>query len=279
MFEHGGAADSTLEVMIKMVRRTIKWIAITIAVVIVIVLLILGILTTPGPFYPEEKQYGAITVHAESPIGPQIDSMMAEVFTRLQAVPIYDPNRRVNLCLSTQEKFSFFARLTWRRSRTMGFCLLGHCYVNIDFINELAVKTGGRPKYNTREGSIVHVATHELIHQYLADAYGDIASRFLPTWKTEGYCEYGANHFVAPRDCGYSLPERVDIFLDDSQWNPTATTHRPHYLWGLMVEYLADVKDLSFEQIMDEDVTKDVVYQEMMAWRRSLGPSVTKQLN
>jgi hypothetical protein len=205
--------------------------------------------------------------------------MMAEIFTRLEAVPIYDPNRRMNLCLSTQDKFSFFAGLTLRRNRTMGFCLLGNCYVNIDFIKELAAKTGGRPKYNAREGSVAHVATHELMHQHIADAYGDIASPFLPTWKTEGYCEYGANHFVASRDSGHSLAERIDIFLDDSKWNPTAMTHRPHYVWGLMVEYLADVKGLSFEQIMADSVTNDAVYQEMTAWRKSLRPSNTQQLN
>ena len=265
--------------MIKMVKRAIKWIAIAVAVVIVIVLLILGTLTTPGPLYPEEKQYGAITVHTESPIGPQIDSMMAEIFMRLEAVAIYDPNREMNLCLSTQNKFSFFAGLTLRKNRTMGFCLLGNCYVNVDFIKELAAKTGGRPKYNAREGSVVHVATHELIHQYLADAYGDLASRSLPTWKTEGYCEYGVNHSVASHDNSYSLAERIDIFIDDSQWNPTAMTHRPHYVWGLMIEYLADVKGLSFEQIMGDSIIKHAVYQEMMAWRESLRPSGKEQPN
>jgi hypothetical protein len=259
--------------MIKILKKTIKWIGIAVAVVIVIVLLILGILTTPGPLYPEEKQYGAITVHTESPIGSEIDSIMAEIFTRLEAVPIYDPDRKVNLCLSTQDKFSFYARLTRGRNRTMGFCLLGNCYINVTFIKELAAKTGGQPKYNAREGSVIHVATHELMHQYLSDAYGDFASRFLPTWKTEGYCEYGVNHFVAPRDSGYSIPERIDIYLDDSQWNTTARTHRPHYIWGLMMEYLTNVKGLSFKQVMADSVTKDAVYQEMMAWRESMKPS------
>jgi len=114
----------------------------------------------------------------------------------------------------------------------MGFCLLGNCYVNVDFIEKLAAKTSGQPKYNAREGSVVHVATHQLMHQYLADAYGDLAFRFLPTWKTEGYCEYRVNHLAAPRDSDYSIEERIDIFQDDSQWNPAALTHRPHYYLG-----------------------------------------------
>ena len=117
---------------------------------------------------------------------------------------------------------------------------------------------------------MVHVATHELMHQYLGDAYGEFASRALPTWKVEGYCEYGVNHFVAPRDSGYTIPERIDIYLDDSQWNPTARTHRGHYIWGLMMEYLINVKGMSFERVKADSVTKETVYQEMMTWRASL---------
>ncbi|TFH55443.1 MAG: hypothetical protein E4G91_10585 [Candidatus Zixiibacteriota bacterium] len=257
--------------MMKILKTTIKWIIITAAVIVVIVLLCLGVLTTPGLFMTEDKQYRAITVHTEIPIGQEIDSIMAEVFERLDAVPIYDPDRKINLVLcSTQDKFSFFSRFTLRDKRVMGYCLLGNAYVNFDFIKELAGRTRGRPKYHTREGSVVHVATHELMHQYLGDAYGEFASRFLPTWKIEGYIEYGVNQFVAPRDSGYTIPERIDIYLDDTQWNSTAATHRGHYIWGLMMEYLINVKGLSFEEVMADSLTKEAVYQELMVWRQLL---------
>ena len=152
----------------------------------------------------------------------------------------------------------------------MGYCTLGNGYINIGFIKDLSRRTGGRPKYLTREGSMVHVATHELMHQYLGDAYGEIASRFLPIWKVEGYCEYRVNQFVAPRDNGYTIPERIDIYLDDSQWNPTASIHRPYYIWGLMIEYLINVKGMSLEKIMGDSVTKGDIYKEVMSWRDSL---------
>ena len=78
--------------MKKMLKKTIKWFGIAIAVVVVIVFVCLGVLTTPGMFMPEDKQYRAITVRTEVPIGLETDSIMAEVFTRLDAVPIYDPD-------------------------------------------------------------------------------------------------------------------------------------------------------------------------------------------
>jgi hypothetical protein len=256
--------------VIKIFKRIFKWFVIMIGVCIVIILLALGMLTTPGPFFPEEKQYRAITVHSETPIGQEIDSIMADVFNRLDAVPNLDHSKKFNLCLcTTQDKFTFFARLTRRANRIMGFCFWGNVYVNGDFLKELAVKTGGRPKHMAREGSIVHVATHELMHEYLSDTYGFFVSRSLPEWKIEGYCEYGVNQFVAPRDSGYSVLERLDIYLDDNQWNVTASTHRPHYLWGLMMEYLINVRGMTLAQVMADSVTEDAVYQELIAWRDS----------
>jgi len=246
----------------------------------VLILLDIGIIATPGPFFPEKKQYGAITVYSEIPIERETDSIMAEVFRRLNVVPIYDPDSKYNLCYcNTQEKFTFFAQLTSRVNRIMGFFLLGSAYVNEEFINELSIKTGGQPRYLTREGSIVHVATHELMHGYLRETYGTFAARALPEWKTEGYCEYGVNQLVAPMDSGYSIPERLDIYLDDSCWNPTAEVHRPHYVWGLMMEYLINVRGLNFEQVMADSITKDNIYSEMMEWRMLENPIIENHLS
>lgn len=235
------------------------------------ILLDILILSTPGLLFSEEKQYGSITVYSENRIGQKTDSIMSEVFLHLQEVPIYDPVRKYNLCLcSSQKKFTFFSSLTVRANRIMGFHFMGSAYINEDFIDELRIKTGGQPKYLTREGSVVHVATHELMHGYITDAYGSFADKVLPEWKTEGYCEYGVNQFVAPKESGYSISERIDIYLDDSRWNPTAEVHRPHYVWGLMMEYLINVKRLNFEQVMADSVTYETTYKGMMDWRKSI---------
>jgi hypothetical protein len=261
--------------MSTILKGLFKWVGAIVGVIILLILLDIGVLTNPGPFFPEEKQYKSINVYSEKPIGQETDSIMSEVFLRLNAVPIYDPNRRYNLCLcSTQKKFTFFARLTVRANRTMGFCLLGNAYVNEDFISELGMRTGGQPKYMPREGSVVHVVTHELMHAYIDNTYGYFAARALPEWKTEGYCEYGVNQFVAPRTNGYSIPERIDIYLDDSRWNPTAEVHRPHYVWGLMMEYLINVRGLNFEQVMADTLTYENIYQEMMDWRKSIRDNI-----
>jgi hypothetical protein len=261
--------------MARIKKNLFKWLGAIVGMIIVLILLDIYVLAIPGPFFPEEKKYGSITVYSEKPIGQDTDSIMSEVFLRLNSVPIYDPDRKFNLCLcSTQKKFSFFAKLTKRANRIMGFYILGSAYINEDFINELGMKTGGQPKYLTREGSVVHVATHELMHGYINNTYGYFAARTLPEWKIEGYCEYGVNQFVAPKDIGYSIPERVDIYLDDFQWNPIAEVHRPHYVWGLMMEYLINVRGLKFAQVMDDSIIDEEIFKELLDWRKSIRVSI-----
>lgn len=254
-----------------MQKKLFKWLGTLIGVITVLILLDIAILANPGPFFPERKQYESITVYSEKQTGQEIDSIMSEVLLRLNMVSIYDPDRKYNLCLcSTQKKFTFFARLTRRANRIMGFSTLGTAYINEDFISELGMKTGGQPKYLTREGSVVHVATHELMHGYINDAFGYFTARALPKWKVEGYCEYGVNHFVAPRDSAYSIPERIDIYLDNSLWNPISAVHRPHYVWGLMMEYLINVRGLDYKQVMADSILYESIYREMIEWRNSI---------
>lgn len=258
------------------VKKTLWWLGVLGGILGVVILLAIAVLAEPGLFFPNSKQYRGITVYSDTPIRQEIDSIMAGVFERLDAVPIYDSAREYNLCLCpTQEKFTFFARLTRRPHRIMGFALMGSCYVNIDFLKELSDRTGGQPKYMARSGSVVHVATHELMHGYIADALGYFASRSLPEWKVEGYCEYGTNQLVAPRDSSQSILERIDVYFDDTRWNSTSTTHRPHYLWGLMMEYLMNVKGMTFNQVMADDVTQEEVMRSILDWReesRNSGP-------
>jgi hypothetical protein len=135
----------------KIFKKLLKFLGAIVILIMVVILLDVGVLATPGLFFPENRQYGSITVYSEKPIGHEMDSIMSEVFLRLNRVPIYDPDRKFNLCLcSTQEKFTFFSRLTIRANRIMGFSLLGSAYVNEDFINELGRETGGQPRYLTR---------------------------------------------------------------------------------------------------------------------------------
>ncbi len=268
--------------MIPFFKKLSLWMGAMIGVIIILILMDIIVLAYPGPFFKGKKQYGTITVYSEQPITRKTDSLLSEVLLRLEKVPIYDTDEHYNLCLcASQEKFTSFARLTVRANRIMGFSLLGSGFVNIDFIKELGHRTGGKPKYLTREGSIVHVATHELMHGIITDYYGSLAARSLPEWKIEGYCEYGVNQYVAPRDSGYSIPERISIYLDDAMWNRTAEIHRPHYLWGLMMEYLINVRGLSFEQVMADGVSRQQVYREMMDWKKSIRdrpePSPTRQ--
>ena len=67
------------------------------------------------------------------------------------------------------------------------------------------------------------------------------------------------------------------VYFDDAQWNPTASTHRPHYMWGLIMEFLINVKGMSLEQVMADSVTMEDAYQKMMGWQAESKNSIQRK--
>ncbi len=223
-------------------------------------------LSYPSVLFNNNKQYKNFTIYSDQTIGPEIDTTISQVKEWLEQIEVYNKKRKIDIYLCYKKnqfrKISFF---TLRKDDVMGINLpeLSNCVINISVVEKFGQLTNKKPKYHSREGNLSHVIAHELMHQYIAD-WGT-TSRFkkIPTWKLEGYCEFGANYVRAKMDC-VSLENRLRVYYDDTEWNITSETHRGHYLWGIMVEYLSTRKEMSFDQIMKDEITFHRVYDEMI---------------
>ena len=49
-----------------MIKRIFKWLGVIVAVIIVFILLDLLVLATPGPFFPEKKQYTQTNINLKN---------------------------------------------------------------------------------------------------------------------------------------------------------------------------------------------------------------------
>lgn len=220
------------------------------------------VLAYPSFLFAYSKSYENFHIHSDLEIGVEIDNTISEVKSWLDPIEIYNPNTSVDIYLcNTQNQFEKLSQLTLRSANVMGLNLpeLNNCIINLQVIKNFGELTKGLPVYHSREGSVSHVIAHELMHQYIADTYGFIKSRKLPTWKIEGYCEYGANYVRVNSD-RVSLSERYEIYENDSEWNSISQVHRNHYLWGMIIEYLTIDKGLSFNQVVEDSITFEDSY-------------------
>jgi len=148
--------------------------------------------------------------------------------------------------------------------------------VRIDAKNNLAFATF----HKECEVNLTYLLAHEMIHCLQANKYGII--KFNPFrhpefWKLEGYPEYISRR---PQLSGkdYSLTSEIERYVNLENkatdiWILTeeAGCEAPNYYYKgrLMIEYLMDVKHMSYDQILKDNVSETTIFKEMIKWRDS----------
>ena len=105
-------------------------------------------------------------------------------------------------------------------------------------------------------------------HQVVVDRIG---RRALPQWKREGLAEYVANIGLIRSDDTADLVSRLKVFDDDRAWSSTQGSARRgwdriHYEAGLLVEFLIDVRGLTFAEVAADGVTRESTRAALRAW-------------
>jgi hypothetical protein len=129
----------------------------------------------------------------------------------------------------------------------------------------------------TCQSSLTYLLAHEMIHCLQENKYGKL--KFNPVrhpeyWKLEGYPEYISKQpKLTNKD--YSLNSEIDRYLElDSKttdiWivieEGACEAPKYYYKGRLMIEYLMDIKHFSYNKILNDTVSVDKVYAEMIKW-------------
>ena len=247
-----------------------------VAAAAVVFALQLTVLAYPQPFFSEKAQVGTVTLYSDTKSPWPLDSLAWEADQRLRASCLYDSDRNVRVFLFYNEgTFRFFARLSFLRPDLQGFnlSLFGNSYINLSRIQRMAARRADAPEFSIAEGSPVHIIVHEAAHGYLADHIGRSGWKRLPLWKQEGYPEYVANISEMRKEDGATLLKRIEILNDDEIWGGRQNRARVHYEAELLWEFLLDVKGYSIEAIIADTVTREDVYNDLMAWYAQQQPS------
>ena len=104
---------------------------------------------------------------------------------------------------------------------------------------EMDYSFSGRSAHNRR--SLSGVITHETVHVTLNQRLGVIASLRIPTWLTEGYCDFIADETSYPFEAG------IDALLAKN--SPPSTSLR-YFQYYAAVRYLIDIEGTSFDYLL-----------------------------
>jgi len=230
------------------------------------------ILAVPYPFFHERSEYKNYTLYSDGQIDPSIYRVIDNVDIRLEVVEINKPelNHRLFLCES-EKLFRFYTFISGTDYPQQGFNVpaLGNIFIYDKFIKKVHAANKGYEEvtqYSCVEGNMEEIIAHEIVHSLVYENLEYLESWSLPFWKSEGYAEYAANIAVVKKDTLYDLHKRIENLNDDSFWGADFGVLRHYYRSQILVEYLSEVKGLSFNDIMADDIKEEEVLQELNKW-------------
>lgn len=232
------------------------------------------IIAVPYPFFSEKLEYKNYTVYSDAEIDSSFHQTLDNVDKRLEAVEINQPelNHRLFFCQS-EKLFRFFTFISEGDYPQQGFNVpaLGNIFISDKFIKKLHAAHKGYneiTQYSCSEGNIEELITHEIVHSLTYEMLEYFEDWSLPFWKREGYAEYAANIAVVKKDTLYNLHRRIENLNDDSFWGPTFGKLRHYYQSQILIEYLSEVKGLSFNDIVADDIKETEVLKELKEWNK-----------
>ena len=255
----------------KIFKRTFKIILLTFFIGALTITLIL---LFPQRLFANKIRYKEFTVCSNDKINDNIKVVLDNAMNLVQKSELYDSSYKYNIILCSH---TFYNKIDDK--------LLGIGPSARSRLNNLIIKVRIDPKSNLAfptfhkecEINLTYLIAHEMIHCLQAKKYGIM--KFNPfrhpeLWKLEGYPEYiSRKPKLSSKD--YSLANEIERYINlenkatDIWISPEdGGCEFPNYYYKgrLMIEYLMDIKHLSYDQILRDSVSESTIFKEMIKW-------------
>lgn len=234
---------------------------------------ILSLILFPQPLFSHSYEYGNFKIYSNVEVNQAaLNSAIERANAIVKTSELYDEAFAYDLFLAGGTSFNKIDDL-----------ILGEWAVARAIDNNVVIKRQvnmekGTVRNGQNQFDLVYVLVHEMIHCLQSNKYGKWTFNPLhhpPFWKLEGYPEYMGRRALLESET-YDLKKGIGDFLkrtaenDDPhqiiQISEKESTPYIYYKGRLMVEYLMDVKGVSYDDILDESITEASVYSEMLDW-------------
>lgn len=259
--------------MNKKFRRILKR---TLLTLLIVISAFATIILFPQLLFANKLKYKKFKVCSNDKINYDIKIVLDNAINLVQKSELYDSSYKYNIILCHN---SFYNKID---------DILGIGLVARARLNNLIIKVRIDPKSNLAfptfrkecEVNLTYLLAHEMIHCLQAKKYGIM--KFNPfrhpeLWKLEGYPEYISRKAeLSSKD--YSLASEIERYVNLENkatdiWilaeEGGCEVPNFYYKGRLMMEYLMDIKHLSYDQILKDSVSESTIFKEMIKWKDS----------
>lgn len=245
--------------------------------VLIIISALATIILFPQLLFANKMKYKNFKLCSNDKINYDIKIVLDNATNLVQKSELYDSGYKYYIILCHN---SFYNKIDDR--------LLGIGPAARATLNNVVIKVRIDPTRNLAfptfhkecEINLTYLLAHEMIHCLQAKKYG--IWKFNPfrhpeLWKLEGYPEYISRRTrLSGKD--YSLAREIERYVtlenkvteiwilpeeDGCEFN------NYYYKGRLMIEYLMDIKHLSYDQILKDSVSESTIFEEMIKWKDS----------
>ena len=249
----------------------------TLLTVLIIISALATIVLFPQLLFANKMKYKKFNVCSNNKISYDIKIVLDNAMNLVQKSELYDSSYKYNIILCHN---SFYNKIDDK--------LLGIGPAARARLHNVIIKVRIDPESNLAfptfrkecEVNLTYLLAHEMIHCLQAEKYGII--KFNPFrhpefWKLEGYPEYiSRKPELSSKD--YSLTSEIERYVNLENkavdiWivAKEGGCEFPYYYYKgrLMIEYLMDIKHLSYDQILKDSVSEGTIFKEMINWKDS----------
>lgn len=203
----------------------------------ILVLLYISLYTFPQVLFPYSYSRQGVTIYARSPLPSEASQRITEIVNLIQhsELAVAGRSERIFIC----NRPWLFRLLSPMSAGAFAYSLpiTDNVFVaNADLVHN--VTRSAAPEFNVRSFSAV--AAHEITHGLIRHRIGLLGR--LPTWITEGYCDYVARESSFPEAFGLRL-------LATGQPHPSGSFR--YFVFRQMVIYLIEERHFSFQQVVE----------------------------
>lgn len=223
----------------------------------------------PNNLFAKRKAFKAFNLYSNKEIKGDYQPILDKAIDIVKTSELYDSNYKYDIFLTdeTVYKSVIFKLIGPSLARSIDNNILLN--ISADFSQNLLIG----PKNNR---NLTLTIAHEMVHCLQINKFGALKFNPLhhpPIWKLEGYPEYVANRdeIKAP---GYKFAETVKKLrayeARKAEWVELQPGHFDpivYFKGRVMMEYLINIKGMSYEQILSDELKEETVDQEINHWQ------------
>ena len=233
------------------------------------------ILAYPDFLFHKKHSYKNFSLLSDEKFQNDINTDLDEIISTLEISGFYNSNKKIKIILCNSARLSAFLDMISLVPSGVGF----HHFSNSIFIFPLRIENNRNEnskaigehfkliQYTYQEFKLSQIICHEVLHKLHSDTLGiwEFKSKMPPPhWKAEGFAEYYTYLPNKKLDNTYEFRKRVALYLKYKDQFPLF-----YYKSQLLYEFLTEQKKLSFNEIMNENVTEKATLNQLIKWYKN----------